>query len=143
MNKSILGVYDTELKARNVVEGLIVQGYRAEEIVVVAMHGELGSDFPTGTRVERIPHEQDESVVDKIKHSLLPDEVQSPEGVGNKLLMLGATDREAPMYATDVENGRILVLVNEKDSMEARTVPQSHEDKEQAGQTEISARQLD
>jgi len=119
MKKTILGVYDTEKKARNVVEGLIVQGYRAEEIVVVALGDEMESDYPTGTRVEHITPEEDDSVVDKL---LLPDEAQAPRGVGNKLLELGLSDRDAPMYATDVENGRILVLTNEKESQEARTV---------------------
>lgn len=119
MKKTILGVYDTEKKARNVVEGLIVQGYRAEEIVIVALGDEIGSDYPMGTRVEHITSEEDDSVVDKL---LLPDEAQAPRGVGNKLLELGLSDRDAPMYATDVENGRILVLTNEKESQEARTV---------------------
>lgn len=119
MKKTILGVYDTEKKARNVVEGLIVQGYRAEEIVIVALGDEIGSDYPMGTRVEHITSEEDDSVVDKL---LLPDEAQAPRGVGNKLLKLGLSDRDAPMYATDVENGRILVLTNEKESQEARTV---------------------
>lgn len=119
MKKTILGVYDTEKKARNVVEGLIVQGYRAEEIVVVALGDQIESDYPTGTRVEHITSEEDDSVVDKL---LLPDEAQAPQGVGNKLLELGLSDRDAPMYATDVENGRILVLTNEKESQEARTV---------------------
>jgi len=119
MKKTILGVYDTEKKARNVVEGLIVQGYKAEEIVIVALGDSLGSDYPMGTRIERIVAEEDDSMVDKI---FLPEEVQAPQGVGNKLLDLGLSDRDAPMYATDVENGRILVLTNEKESQEARTV---------------------
>ncbi|KMJ56875.1 hypothetical protein AB685_19310 [Bacillus sp. LL01] len=121
--KALLGVYDTEMKARNVVEGLIVQGYRAEEIVVVALGDGLGSDYPDGTRIERIVAKEDDSVVDKIKHSLLPEEAQTPPDVGNRLLKLGLSDRDAPMYATDVENGRILVLSNEKETMEARTMP--------------------
>ncbi|MGD6777339.1 MULTISPECIES: general stress protein [Bacillaceae] len=128
MKKTILGVYDTEKKARNVVEGLIVQGYRAEEIVVVALGDEMESDYPTGTRVEHITLEEDDSVVDKL---LLPDEAQAPRGVGNKLLELGLSDRDAPMYATDVENGRILVLTNEKESQEARTVEPCVGDREQ------------
>ncbi len=119
MKKTILGVYDTEKKARNVVEGLIVQGYQAEEIVIVAIGDSLGSDYPMGTRIERIVAEEEDSMVDKI---LLPEEVQAPQGVGNKLLELGLSDRDAPMYATDVENGRILVLVNERKSQEARIV---------------------
>ncbi|WP_404430392.1 general stress protein [Sutcliffiella horikoshii] len=128
MKKTILGVYDTEKKARNVVEGLIVQGYRAEEIVVVALGDEMEFDYPTGTRVEHITAEEDDSVVDKL---LLPDEAQAPQGVGNKLLELGLSDRDAPMYATDVENGRILVLTNEKESQEARTVEPCVGDREQ------------
>jgi len=119
MKKTILGVYDTEKKARNVVEGLIVQGYQAEEIVIVSLGDSLGSDFPMGTRVERIVPQEDESMVDKI---FLPDEAQAPKGVGNKLLELGLSDRGAPMYATDVENGRILVLTNEKETQKARAV---------------------
>ncbi|MCM3620051.1 general stress protein [Sutcliffiella horikoshii] len=119
MKKALLGVYDTEKKARNVVEGLIVQGYQAEEIVIVALGDSLGSDYPMGTRIERIVEEEEDSVVDKI---LLPEEVQAPQGVGNKLLELGLSDHDAPMYATDVENGRILVLVNKRKSKEAQTV---------------------
>lgn len=141
MKKTILGVYDTEKKARNVVEGLIVQGYRAEEIVVVALGDEIESDYPTGTRVEHITSEEDGSVVDKL---LLPEDAQAPRGVGNKLLELGLSDRDAPMYATDVENGRILVLTNEKESQEARTVEPCVGDRGQQRMMEDTAvRQLD
>ncbi|TYS63460.1 hypothetical protein FZC76_19760 [Sutcliffiella horikoshii] len=141
MKKTILGVYDTEKKARNVVEGLIVQGYRAEEIVVVALGDEIGSNYPTGTRVEHITSEEDDSMVDKL---FLPDEAHAPRGVGNKLLELGLSDRDAPMYATDVENGRILVLTNEKESQEVRTVEPCVEERGQLRMTEDTAvRQLD
>lgn len=142
MKKTILGVYDTEKKARNVVEGLIVQGYQAEEIVIVALGDSLGSDYPMGTRIERIVAEEDDSMVDKI---FLPEEAQAPQGVGNKLLGLGLSDRDAPMYATDVENGRILVLVNEKESQEAQTIETCVEDRGQQGMHAAAAgvRQVD
>ncbi len=140
MKKTILGVYDTEKKARNVVEGLIVQGYQAEEIVIVAIGDSLGSDYPMGTRIERIVAEEDDSMVDKI---LLPEEVQAPQGVGNKLLELGLSDRDAPMYATDVENGRILVLVNERKSQEARIVEPCVDDRGQQGMHAAGVSQVD
>ncbi|QFT87323.1 Stress response protein YsnF [Bacillus sp. THAF10] len=120
--KTILGVYDSDKKARNVVEGLIVQGYHAEEIVVVALDNNVSHDYPIGTRLERIEAEQEDSVMDKLKHTFIPDGAQIPKGVGNRLAKLGLSDREAPMYATDIENGRIVVLVNKKSSKEARTV---------------------
>ncbi|CAG9622061.1 general stress protein [Sutcliffiella rhizosphaerae] len=122
MQKTLLGVYDTNKKARNVVEGLIVQGYTAEEIVIVALEDTLGHDFPIGTRLERIATEEKDTVVDKLKHSLMPEEAMAPKGVGNKLIEMGLSDREAPMYATDIENGRIVVLVNKYVSKEARIV---------------------
>lgn len=144
MKKTILGVYDTEKKAKNVVEGLIVQGYRAEEIVVVALGDEIGYEYPLGTRVERVAADSVDSMVDKI---LLPEEAQAPQGVGNRLLELGLSDRDAPMYATDVENGRILVLVNEKQSQEARTVEPCVEGRGyrsgQQGMPEEGMRQVD
>jgi len=114
MRKTILGVYDSELETKNVVEGLIVHGYTANEISVVSQHKLSSSDFPEGTNVERVTAEpEDDSVMDKIKHAIIPDEAQETEGVGNRLLEMGVSDREAPMYATDIENGRIVVLVDE------------------------------
>lgn len=114
MRKTILGVYDSELETKNVVEGLIVHGYLADEISVVSHHKLNESAFPEGTSVETVTNgQEEESVIGKLKNTIIPDEVLSPQGVGNHLLKMGVSDREAPMYATDIENGRIVVLVNE------------------------------
>ncbi|WP_223703114.1 general stress protein [Sutcliffiella deserti] len=143
MSKNVFGVYDSELQTKSVVEGLIVQGYKEHEIYVVAQGKHITSSFPKETHVEKISMKDDDSVVDKIKHSLLPDEALSPEGVGNRLLELGVSDREAPMYATDIENGRIVVLVDDVTQNNTTIVTTSQADEDTLGGNSYTAEEVE
>ncbi|WP_078382416.1 general stress protein [Sutcliffiella halmapala] len=143
MNRNIFGVYESELQAKNVVEGLIVQGYQEKEICVIAQDHHITSAFPRGTQVEKISLDNEESVVDKLKNTLLPEEARTSEGVGNRLVELGVSDRDAPVYATDVENGRIVVLVDAAAQSETTIVTTSPANEDTLGGNAFTADELD
>lgn len=143
MSKNIFGIYDSELQAKNVVEGLIVQGYHASEICVVAQEQHLSLGFPNGTHVEKIKWDSEETMVDKVKQSFSLEDTRPHESVGNRLLELGVSDSDAPMYATDIENGRIVVLVDADAKSEETIVTILPANEDTLGGNSFTADELD
>ncbi|WP_082683633.1 general stress protein [Fictibacillus sp. FJAT-27399] len=116
MGKHVIGVYESEEAAVSAVQQLQLRGYDTDEISVVTNHDHYTDTVETitGATVDNVnekPHK--ESFLDKLKAAFMDDEyTNSKNSLGERLSDYGIPDREAASYASDVESGKILLMVD-------------------------------
>ncbi|MGG1575207.1 general stress protein [Fictibacillus sp. NRS-1165] len=115
MGKHVIGVYESEEAAVSAVQQLQSRGYDTDEISVVTNHDHYTDTVETitGATVENVEEPHKESLLDKLKAAFLDDEyMKSKNSLGEKLSDYGIPDREAASYASEVESGKILLMVD-------------------------------
>lgn len=107
MSKYVEGSYLTVEDANLAVETLLSQGYNKNDITMVSnqsMHDKLSTDVHTKVYGNDSSHEEDESMIDKIKDVFTGASDHSDSNSDNTLL----ND-----YKDDIQNGHVIVLVND------------------------------
>ncbi|MFJ7753345.1 YsnF/AvaK domain-containing protein [Peribacillus muralis] len=113
MNKTVYGVYETNAEVIQAINALKAKGFEGDDITVVAdkeetldfMNHQRETDVHTITNVS-----SDESFMDKVARFFMPDETAD---LSTKLANAGLSNSDAAEHVFDVENGKVLVLVEE------------------------------
>ncbi|MCQ6265115.1 general stress protein [Fictibacillus sp. WQ 8-8] len=115
MGKHVIGVYESEEAVVSAVQQLQLRGYDTDEISVVTNHDHYTDTVETitGATVDNVEEPHKESFLDKLKAAFMDDEyTNSKNSLGERLSDYGIPDREAASYASDVESGKILLMVD-------------------------------
>ncbi|WP_409299921.1 YsnF/AvaK domain-containing protein [Peribacillus sp. SCS-155] len=117
MDKHVYGVYDSGSKAIIAIQELKSKGYDGNDITLVADREERFDfgDFTT-LNVDTITaeHDNDETFMDKVARFFSVD--SGSVDLHDTLSTAGLPSTEADRYVADVEQGKILVLVDEDTS---------------------------
>ncbi|MGE6375649.1 YsnF/AvaK domain-containing protein [Peribacillus muralis] len=113
MNKTVYGVYETNAEVIQAINALKAKGFEGDDITVVAdkeetldfMYHQRETDVHTITNVS-----SDESFMDKVARFFMPDETAD---LSTRLANAGLSNSDAAENVFDVENGKVLVLVEE------------------------------
>ncbi|SDM51435.1 conserved domain-containing protein [Fictibacillus solisalsi] len=117
MSKQVIGVYDSEEAVVTAVQQLQNKGYDTDDISVVTNHerNHDAIEMRTGAEVDNLAelNKQEETLFDKIKNAFTDDEPRRDNtNLGERLEDLGLPRSTASSYATDVEAGKILLVVD-------------------------------
>ncbi|MER2008381.1 general stress protein [Psychrobacillus sp. BL-248-WT-3] len=145
MKNNVIGVYESEQQVKEVVEGLKEKGYTTEEISVIARNSKRDSEVTqevkpstkdgaiagavtggaiglagvlVGLSTVLIPGFGAVLAAGPIMTTIGGAVVganSSAGGLKHALMEIGVTDDEAERYSSDVENGKILVLIHPKE----------------------------
>ncbi|MDM5211393.1 YsnF/AvaK domain-containing protein [Peribacillus sp. NJ4] len=113
MNKTVYGVYESNAEVIQAINALKAKGFEGDDITVVADKEET-LDFTNQQRetdvhtMTNVPN--DESFMDKVARFLMPEDTAD---LSTRLANAGLSNSEAAEYVFDVENGKVLVLVEE------------------------------
>ncbi|WHY96240.1 YsnF/AvaK domain-containing protein [Peribacillus simplex] len=113
MNKTVYGVYESNAEVIQAINALKAKGFEGDDITVVADKEET-LDF-TNTQRETDVHTMtnvpnDESFMDKVARFFMPDDTAD---LSTRLANAGLSNSDAAEHVFDVENGKVLVLVEE------------------------------
>ncbi|MDM5198211.1 YsnF/AvaK domain-containing protein [Fictibacillus enclensis] len=117
MSKQVIGVYDSEEAVVTAVQQLQNKGYDTDDISVVTNHerNHDSIEMRTGAEVDNLAelNKQEQTLFDKIKNAFTDDEPRRDNtNLGERLEDLGLPSSTASSYATDVEAGKILLVVD-------------------------------
>ncbi|KSU84505.1 conserved domain-containing protein [Fictibacillus enclensis] len=117
MSKQVIGVYDSEEAVVTAVQQLQNKGYDTDDISVVTNHERSHDNIEmrTGAEVDNLAelNKEEETLFDKIKNAFTDDEPRRDNtNLGERLEDLGLPSSTASSYATDVEAGKILLVVD-------------------------------
>ncbi|MDN4525958.1 YsnF/AvaK domain-containing protein [Fictibacillus fluitans] len=117
MSKQVIGVYDSEEAVVTAVQQLQNKGYDTDDISVVTNHERSHDNIEmrTGAEVDNLAelNRQEQTLFDKIKNAFTDDEPRRDNtNLGERLEDLGIPSSTASSYATDVEAGKILLVVD-------------------------------
>lgn len=145
MKNNVIGVYESEQQVKEVVEDLKEKGYTTEEISVIARNSKRDSEVTqevkpstkdgaiagavtggaiglagvlVGLSTVLIPGFGAVLAAGPIMTTIGGAVVganSSAGGLKHALMEIGVTDDEAERYSSDVENGKILVLIHPKE----------------------------
>ena len=145
MKNNVIGVYESEQQVKEVVEDLKEKGYTTEEISVIARNSNRDSEVTqevkpstkdgaiagavtggaiglagvlVGLSTVLIPGFGAVLAAGPIMTTIGGAVVganSSAGGLKHALMEIGVTDDEAERYSSDVENGKILVLIHPKE----------------------------
>ncbi|TKH05058.1 YsnF/AvaK domain-containing protein [Peribacillus simplex] len=113
MNKTVYGVYESNAEVIQAINALKAKGFEGDDITVVADKEET-LDFTTHKRetdvhtMTNVPN--DESFLDKVARFFMPEDTAD---LSTRLANAGLSNSEAAEHVFDVENGKVLVLVEE------------------------------
>ncbi|WP_285765608.1 YsnF/AvaK domain-containing protein [Peribacillus sp. SI8-4] len=113
MNKTVYGVYESNAEVIQAINALKAKGFEGDDITVVADKEET-LDFTNHQRetdvhtMTNVPH--DESFMDKVARFFMPDDTAD---LSTRLANAGLSNSDAAEHVFDVENGKVLVLVEE------------------------------
>lgn len=123
MSKQVVGVYESEEAVVTAVQQLQSRGYETEEISVITNHDHYTDSVETitGASVDNVTEEhRHESFFDKLKHAFNnEDHNRSHNNLGERLSDYGIPPSEASSYANDVEAGKILLVVDSEQNLDA------------------------
>ncbi|WP_198512612.1 YsnF/AvaK domain-containing protein [Bacillus sp. mrc49] len=113
MNKTVYGVYESNAEVIQAINALKAKGFEGDDITVVAdkeetldfTHHQRETDVHTMTNVSN-----DESFMDKVARFFMPDDTAD---LSTRLANAGLSNSDAAEHVFDVENGKVLVLVEE------------------------------
>ncbi|CAH0129173.1 Stress response protein YsnF [Peribacillus sp. Bi96] len=115
MNKTIYGVYESNAEVIQAIDALKAKGFEGDDITVVADKEET-LDFANHQRetdvhtMTNVPN--DESFMDKVARFFMPDDTAD---LSTRLANAGLSNSDAAEHVFDVENGKVLVLVDESE----------------------------
>ncbi|MGW6662002.1 YsnF/AvaK domain-containing protein [Peribacillus sp. NPDC055009] len=113
MNKTVYGVYESNAEVIQAINALKAKGFEGDDITVVADKEET-LDFTNHKRetdvhtMTNVPN--DESFMDKVARFFMPEDTAD---LSTRLANAGLSNSEAAEHVFDVENGKVLVLVEE------------------------------
>ncbi|HWO94961.1 MAG TPA: YsnF/AvaK domain-containing protein [Bacillus sp. (in: firmicutes)] len=109
MTKQVVGVYDSEDSVIAAIEDLKSKGYDYDDMSIVS-NNEENRDF-LEYRTDASVHDvtTDMSLAEKIKSAFIGDESNSLE---EKLVDIGVSRVDATSYASEVDSGKILLMVD-------------------------------
>ena len=113
MNKTVYGVYESNAEVIQAINALKAKGFEGDDITVVADKEET-LDFTNEQRetdvhtMTNVPN--DESFMDKVARFFMPEDTAD---LSTRLANAGLSNSEAAEHVFDVENGKVLVLVEE------------------------------
>ncbi|MCE7792879.1 YsnF/AvaK domain-containing protein [Salipaludibacillus sp. CUR1] len=123
MAKTVIGVYDSEQEVVDAVESLKTEGYKPEDISLVANESEETSWIRNQTDVSAetnggqtdSSHNENDSFWEKAKSAFLGEEDthNNDNGYFNRLKDLGLSEEEAHKYDSEVQTGKVVVLAPE------------------------------
>ncbi|MFD9624989.1 YsnF/AvaK domain-containing protein [Peribacillus muralis] len=113
MNKTVYGVYESNAEVIQAINALKAKGFEGDDITVVADKEETldftnhqrETDVHTMTNVSN-----DESFMDKVARFFMPEDTAD---LSTRLANAGLSNSDAAEHVFDVENGKVLVLVEE------------------------------
>ena len=115
MNKTVYGVYESNAEVIQAINVLKAKGFEGDDITVVADKAET-LDFTNHQRetdvhtMTNVPN--DESFMDKVARFFMPEDTAD---LSTRLANAGLSNSEAAEHVFDVENGKVLVLVDESE----------------------------
>ncbi|MGG4268095.1 YsnF/AvaK domain-containing protein [Peribacillus simplex] len=115
MNKTVYGVYESNAEVIQAIHALKAKGFEGDDITVVADKEET-LDFTNDQRetdvhtMTNVP--EDESFMDKVARFFMPKDTAD---LSTRLTIAGLSNSEAAEHVFDVENGKVLVLVDESE----------------------------
>ncbi|MFE4897034.1 YsnF/AvaK domain-containing protein [Peribacillus butanolivorans] len=113
MNKTVYGVYESNAEVIQAINALKAKGFEGDDILVVADKEET-LDFTNHQRetdvhtMTNVPN--DESFMDKVARFFMPDDTAD---LSTRLADAGLSNSEAAEHVYDIEQGKVLVLVEE------------------------------
>jgi stress response protein YsnF len=113
MNKTVYGVYESNAEVIQAINALKAKGFEGDDITVVADKEET-LDFTNHQRetdvhtMTNVPN--DESFMDKVARFFMPEDTAD---LSTRLANAGLSNSDAAEHVFDVENGKVLVLVEE------------------------------
>lgn len=127
MKRRVAGIYESEEKAKEIVENLQIEGHRPEEIIIVVNDKEK-TDWlrdETSAKTEKLVENPEEvkesseekmSFMEKIKTAFKGQTEFSGDTSANdakepfNFTELGFSEEEAGRYAEEINNGNIIIL---------------------------------
>lgn len=112
MEKTVYGVFDSSPEVIQAINALKAKGYDGDDITVVAENEETldFADYNQTADVKTVTHTpEDESFMDKVMRFFTNE---GTYGLEDRLSASGLTDSETAAYISDVEDGKILVLLD-------------------------------
>lgn len=115
MAKRIVGAYQTEIEAINVVNGLELKGMKAKNITILTTKNAQELKNRTDVKVEsNVPFVKNEaSFIIKFKRALLKETDQELD-FHEKLTNLGLSLEQVGKCITDIESGMVLVIADDE-----------------------------
>ncbi|MFJ7363289.1 YsnF/AvaK domain-containing protein [Peribacillus frigoritolerans] len=113
MNKTVYGVYESNAEVIQAINALKAKGFEGDDITVVVDKEET-LDFTNHQRetdvhtMTNVPN--DESFMDKVARFFMPEDTAD---LSTRLANAGLSNSDAAEHVFDVENGKVLVLVEE------------------------------
>jgi uncharacterized protein (TIGR02271 family) len=114
MGKNIVGVYDSRDEVIEAVTQLTGKGYNREDISIYS-NGEATDYLEYNNNVDgtRGVEREEESFFDKIKNAFTDEGLSSYSTTEDRLKGIGVPERVALDHASDLDNGRIAVIVED------------------------------
>lgn len=117
MSKQVIGVYESEEAVVTAVQQLQTKGYNTDDISVVTNHDRHHDsiEMRTGAEVDNLAelNRHEASLFDKLKHAFMDDDHRRDNtNLGERLTKLGIPESTASSYASDVESGKMLLVVD-------------------------------
>ncbi|PLT32327.1 YsnF/AvaK domain-containing protein [Bacillus sp. V5-8f] len=112
MEKTVYGVFDSTPEVIQAINALKAKGYEGNDITVIADREEKleFADYTDTKDVNTVANTpQDESFMDKVMRFFMNE---GTYGLEDRLSAAGLSDTETAGYVNDVENGKILVLLD-------------------------------
>lgn len=112
MEKTVYGVFDSSPEVIQAINALKAKGYDGDDITVVAENEEKldFTDYNQTADVNTVTHTpEDESFMDKVMRFFTNE---GTYGLEDRLSAAGLTESETAAYVNDVEEGKILVLLD-------------------------------
>lgn len=112
MEKTVYGVFDSSPEVIQAINALKAKGYDGDDITVIADKEETleFADYNDTADVNTVTNTpEDESFMDKVMRFFTNE---GTYGLEDRLSAAGLTDSETAAYVSDVEDGKILVLLD-------------------------------
>lgn len=111
MDKTVYGVCESSSEVRKAISQLIAKGYSEDHITIITDQEErLDLEKYRDSEVKTISDtNENDTLINKIKHFFFKDETHDSYA---QLINYGLSEGESSSYSTDIEKGKILVLLD-------------------------------
>ena len=118
MNKKVYGVYTESVEVVQVINSLKAQGYDGSDITVFADNADkldLMGNYTVDNDVKTVSNDEDSFMDKVVKFFTLDTNNPVEETLRTDY---GLTSEESARYAEEVNNGKVLVLIDQKSNLE-------------------------